>query len=171
MTTLRTSSALVLLGSASALGLAACGGGSDSAASAGSTDTVSVASVDGVGDVLVDSRGDALYSPDQETGGKVLCTDSCAAVWVPLTVSAGTEPTGSSDLSQKLGVVMRPDGASQVTYGGKPLYTFAEDSAPRTVTGNGASDSFGGKTFTWHVAATGPVSGGSTSTGGGGYGY
>jgi predicted lipoprotein with Yx(FWY)xxD motif len=126
--------------------------------------------VDGVGDVLVDARGEALYSPDQEAGGKVLCTDSCAAVWVPLTVSGGARPTSSPDVSPKLGVVMRPDGASQVTFGGKPLYTFADDPGPQAVTGNGVSDSFGGKRFTWRVAATGPVSGGTTSTGGG-YGY
>jgi hypothetical protein len=38
------------------------------------------------------------------------------------------------------------------------------------VTGNGFADTFGGTSFTWRVAAPGPVSGGSTSTGGG-YGY
>lgn len=48
-----------------------------------------VATVDRVGDVLVDSQGDALYSPDQETGGKVLCTDACASIWIPLTLPAG----------------------------------------------------------------------------------
>ena len=53
---------------------------------------------------------------------------------------------------------------------GKPLYTFAEDSGPNTVTGNGAKDAFGGTSFTWHVAAPGAVTTTSTS-GGGGYGY
>jgi len=133
-------------------------------------ETVSVAMVAGVGDVLVDSKGDALYSPEQEAGGKVLCTGACTSIWVPLTVPNGDQPTGSSDVSAKLGVVERPDGAAQVTYDGKPLYTFVKDNEPRTVTGNGFTDAFGGTSFTWHVAASGPVSGGSTSTGGG-YGY
>ena len=57
-----------------------------------------------------------------------------------------------------------------MTFEGKPLYTFVEDNAPNTVTGNGVSDSFGGMSFTWHVASTEAVSGGSTSSGGG-YGY
>jgi predicted lipoprotein with Yx(FWY)xxD motif len=139
--------------------------------SAARGETVSVADVSGVGNVLVDAQGDALYSPDQEAGGKVLCTDSCTSIWVPLTLASGDEPTGPADVSSQLGVVKRPDGTDQVTFDGKPLYTFVEDSQPRTVTGNGFKDAFGGTSFTWHVVATGPVSsGGSTSTGGG-YGY
>lgn len=57
-----------------------------------------------------------------------------------------------------------------MTYEGKPLYTFAEDPSPGEVTGNGFADDFGGTSFTWHVAAPGSVSGGTTSTEGG-YGY
>jgi hypothetical protein len=37
-----------------------------------------------------------------------------------------------------------------VTYNGKRLYTFALDK-PGKVTGDGARDSFGGRSFTWHV--------------------
>jgi predicted lipoprotein with Yx(FWY)xxD motif len=172
MTALRTSSALVALAAAFAVGLVACGGGSDSSsAAAGSGETVSVADVGGVGAVLVDSHGDALYSPDQEAGGTVLCTDACASVWVPLTLSSGSEPSGPPQVSGKLGIVTRPDGSRQVTYAGKPLYTFVEDSGPRTVRGDDASDSFGGTSFTWHVVATGPLSSGGTTSPGGGYGY
>ena len=155
------------------LALVGCGGGDSSdsspAAGGGKTKTVSVASVDGVGDVLVDSRGAVLYSPDQEAGGKVLCTDTCASIWMPLTVGAGGRPTGSSEVSADLGVVKRPDGADQVTFEGKPLYTFVEDPEPGTVTGDGFTDDFDGTTFTWHVAAVESVSGGSTTDGG--YGY
>ena len=173
MTLLRTYSALGALAAASALILAGCGGGgdsSDSAAAAASGKTVSVASVAGVGDVLVDAQGDALYSPEQEASGKVLCTGACTSIWVPLTVSSGGQPTGSSEVSADLGVVKRPDGMEQVTFEGKPLYSFAEDTGPNTVTGDGVTDTFAGQSFTWHVAAAGPVSGNSTSTGGG-YGY
>ncbi len=171
MTPFRTYSAFVALAAAAALALAACGGGdsSDSTpATAGVGETVSVASVDGVGDVLVDSQGAALYSPDQEAGGEVLCTDACASVWLPLTLAGDDRPSGPSEISAELGVVTRPDGAEQVTYEGKPLYTFVEDPEPRTVTGDGFMDIFAGTTFTWHVAGVGTVTGGST---GGGYGY
>jgi predicted lipoprotein with Yx(FWY)xxD motif len=171
MTPLRTYSALVALAAAVVFALAACGGGSsDSMPAAAGGETVLVEAVDGVGDVLVDAQGDALYSPDQEAGGKVLCTDACTSIWVPLTLPDGDQPTGSSDVRAKLATVERPDGSTQVTFEGKPLYTFAEDPEPGTVTGNGSQDAFGGTSFTWHVAAPGPVSGGSTSTEGG-YGY
>ncbi|MGH3013300.1 MAG: COG4315 family predicted lipoprotein [Gaiellaceae bacterium] len=172
MSPFRTYSALVVLAAAAALALAACGSddSSDSSPAGGGGETVSVASVDGVGDVLVDPQGAALYSPDQEAGGKVLCTDACTSIWVPLTLGAGDQPIGSSEVSPDLGVVRRPDGAQQVTYKEKPLYTFVEDPEPGTVTGDGFTDDFEGTTFTWHVAAVGPVSGGSTGTDGG-YGY
>src|SRR5262245_14329142 len=151
--------------------LTACGSGSSqsqktpAAPASGKSTTVSLASVSGVGKVLVDSKGFALYSPTQDTSAMIRCTGSCTAIWVPLTVKGS--PTGVSSLAAKLGTVMRPDGKKQVTFDGKPLYTFAEDSSPKTVTGNGVSDQFGGRHFNWKVAALGKVSSG--GSGGGGY--
>jgi predicted lipoprotein with Yx(FWY)xxD motif len=145
------------------------GGGAAGSTATGSARTIAVEHVDGVGNVLVDSKGMALYSPEQEAGGKVMCTGSCTSIWVPLTLSAGAKPTGSSDVASKLGTVDRPDGPVQVTYEGKPLYTFAEDTSPGTVTGNGFQDQFGGRQFTWRVASVGAVSSTSTSTGRGYY--
>jgi predicted lipoprotein with Yx(FWY)xxD motif len=161
-----------------AAALTACGSGSGSSQSQNSsaapasskTTTVSLASVSGVGKVLVDSKGFALYSPKQDTSSMIRCTGSCTAIWVPLTVKGS--PTGVSSLSGKLGTVMRPDGKKQVTFEGKPLYTFAEDSSPKKVTGNGIADQFGSQHFNWKVAALGKVSsGGSGGGGGGGYSY
>ena len=120
------------------------------------------ASVDGVGTVLVDSNGDALYSPSQEANGMIQCTGSCAQIWKPLTAAGA--PTGSADVTGKLGTVKRPDGTEQVTLDGAPLYTFTEDS-PGQVNGDGFQDSFGGKDFTWHVLTVGgaPQQGQSTT--------
>src|SRR6266516_6916644 len=139
--------------------LAGCGSTSGHRSAA---DTVSLASVSGVGKVLVDAKGFALYSPVQERGGTIRCTGTCAAIWLPLTVKGS--PTAASGLA--LGTVMRPDGKTQVTFDGKPLYRFAEDNSPKSVNGNGVSDNFGGKSFTWHVASPGKTTG---STGGGRY--
>jgi len=159
-----------------AVALSACGssygnaksGGSPAASGSTTSDTVAQASVSGTGTVLVDAKGFALYSPSQEKGGKILCTGSCTKIWVPLTLPTGeSTPTAASGLSSKLGTVMRPDGRAQVTFNGLPLYTFALDHSPKTVGGNGASDSFGGTSFTWHVAAPGKTSSG--TSGGGGY--
>ena len=147
-----------------AVALSACGSTSSHAKSAGRADTVSLASISGVGKVLVDAKGFALYSPVQEKGGTIRCTSTCATIWLPLTTKGA--PTAASGL--KLGTVMRPDGRTQVTFAGKPLYRFAEDSSPKTVGGNGAKDSFGGKSFTWHVASPGKTSTG--GSGGGRYG-
>ena len=113
--------------------------------------------------MLVDAKGFALYSPVQEKGGAIRCTGSCATIWLPLTVKSS--PTAASGL--KLGTVMRPDGKTQVTFDGKPLYRFAEDSTPKTVGGNGVSDKFGGKSFNWHVASPGKTS--TAGSGGGRY--
>jgi predicted lipoprotein with Yx(FWY)xxD motif len=158
--------------------LAACGSsnsgmsGSDSSSSGG-TSTVSAKQIGNSGTVLVDSSGHALYAADQESGGKVLCTGACNSFWTPLTVASGT-PTGDS-VSGKLGVVKRPDGARQVTYNGKLLYSFSQDQ-PGEVTGNGFADAFGARHFTWHVVSTSGStsssnSGGSGGNSGGGGGY
>ena len=173
---------------AAALTIAACGGtGSSGSTSttAGSaptstSTTVAVRQLPGVGSVLVDNTGKALYANNLETAGKVLCTDAaCNSFWTPLTLRAGlpTAPTGTG----KLGVTKRPDGTTQVTANGKPLYTFSEDS-PGKVNGNGFQDQFAGHNFTWNVvlangtlaSGTGSASGTGTANNTGatsGYGY
>src|SRR5262245_48393929 len=154
-----------------AVGLAACGGNSsnDNSTTAQSTatnGTVSTKSVSGVGTVLVDSKGDALYTNDMDSGSKIACTGECASIWVPLAAPSGGNATSSdSSVQAKLGVVQRPDGTSQVTFGGKPLYSFVQDS-PGQVTGNGFSDSFGGTSFVWTAATTGGAGGSTTTTSG-----
>lgn len=154
---------------AAAVAIAACGGGAGSAAKGPST-TVSAHKIGGAGTVLVDSAGKALYAPAQEKGGRIMCTGSCTSIWKPLTIASG-KPTGPG----RLGTLKRPDGTRQVTAGGRPLYTFAEDGTGQ-VTGNGAHDSFGGHSFTWHVitAKGTPASGGASapaSSRPSGYGY
>ncbi len=153
-----------------AAALSACGGSSSHQAKSGGgspTDTVSLASVSGVGKVLVNAHGFVLYSPVQEKAGMIRCTGSCTSIWVPLT----TKGTPSAPAVLQLGTVMRPDGRTQVTFKGKPLYLFAEDSSPKSVGGNGVSDNFGGKSFTWHVASPGKTSSGSSGGGRYSYGY
>jgi predicted lipoprotein with Yx(FWY)xxD motif len=159
----------VLVFAGLAIAVSGCGGsasagGSATTSSSPSSMTVAVKHVGGVGNVLVDSKGDALYSPDQEANGMISCKGSCTSIWVPLTLSAGAKPTGAGDVNTMLGTVHRPDGSMQVTFRGKPLYTFVEDSGPGMVSGNGFHDQFGGQQFTWHVAAVGAVSSSGTST-------
>jgi predicted lipoprotein with Yx(FWY)xxD motif len=152
--------------------LGACGSSSGSSTStgantpAGTPNTLSVKQINGMG-VLVDSTGKALYSPDQEAAGKILCTGACTAFWMPLTPGPGS-PTAAAGV-HNLGVIQRPDGTQQVTENGRPLYTFSEDS-PGTLKGDGFSDAFGSQRFTWHAVLPGSSGGAapnSTTTTGG----
>ena len=153
-----------------AIALSACGGGNDNsttsstsaATTGGAAGAVSVQSISGVGDVLVDSQGDALYTNDQDSGSTIACTGECTSIWVPVAAPSSGQPSSDdSAVESKLGVVKRSDGTSQVTFDGKPLYSFVQDSAGQA-TGDGVSDSFGGTSFTWTVASSG---GGSASSG------
>lgn len=133
--------------------LAACGGGSGGGGGTGSASSgsgLSVEKVNGVGSVLVDARGMALYAARQEAGGHVLCSGGCLSFWTPAKPVAGKAPNGVGTL----GTVKRPDGSAQLTAGGTPLYTFSQD-APGKVAGNGISDHFGSRSFTWHALTVG----------------
>lgn len=153
-----------------ALLLAACGGGdggsAGSATPGAGAATVSAEELGDAGLVLVDSTGQALYSADQEAGGRVLCTEGCTAFWEPLTIDGGSSPTADS-VQGDLGVIERPDGARQVTFDGKLLYTFVQDQAGE-VTGDGFEDAFDGQTLTWRVVhadgSTGSAGDGSTGS-------
>jgi predicted lipoprotein with Yx(FWY)xxD motif len=157
-----------------ALVLAACGGSSSSSGSNAantSNHTVAVKSIDGVGNVLVDAHGMPLYSSNLDANGTPACDGACASVWKPLTVSSGTP--SADDGAGKVGVVMRADGTQQVAIAGRPLYTFVKDS-PGNVSGNGVSDAFSGRHFTWAAVLAGgksaPAGAKSGSTTRGGYG-
>ena len=102
-----------------------------------------------------------IARPNLEAGGKILCDGACNAFWMPLTLRSGlpTAPAGAG----KLGVTKRPDGTTQITANGKPLYTFSEDS-PGKATGNGFQDQFAGHSFTWNaVLANGTLASGTGS--------
>jgi len=129
-----------------AIAVAATSGGGGSAKTAGGQ-AVSAERIGGAGNVLVDSSNHALYTNDQEHG-MALCTGACLSFWTPLTVAKAPQ---SGSLPGKLALAKRPDGKSQVTYDGKLLYTFAEDGAGQ-VSGDGFTDAFGDRTFSWHVA-------------------
>src|SRR5689334_20067428 len=156
---------------ATALVLAACGGSSgssSSAASDGGTHTVSVKSIDGVGKVLVDSRGMPLYTSNLDTKAKPACVGPCTSFWKPLTLASGTPSAAAG--AGAVGIVMREDGVRQVVVAGKPLYTFVQDS-PGKVTGNGFTDAYNGRHFTWKaVLADGKSASGGSKSAGGGYG-
>ena len=113
-------------------------------------------------EILVNRKGMTLYSLSVERKGKFICTTQmCLSLWKPLTVAKGAVATGAAHLS----VVKRPDGRRQVAYRGGPLYTFAQDTRPGDVKGNGFKD-----VGVWRVAtvsAASPAPAPVTTTGGG----
>jgi predicted lipoprotein with Yx(FWY)xxD motif len=99
--------------------------------------------------VLTNNAGRTLYSLSVEKHGRFVCTGSCTSTWKPLVVPAGTKPAGPVTL----GTVKRPDGRTQVTYKGRPLYSFSGDKKSGEANGEGFED-----VGTWHAAATGTAS-------------
>jgi len=72
-----------------------------------------------------------------------------------------TASAGSGVDAAKLGTKTTASGATQITYGGKPLFWYTKDKAPGDVKGN-VSDKFG--KWTAVVTAKASSGGGSTST-------
>jgi predicted lipoprotein with Yx(FWY)xxD motif len=90
--------------------------------------TIKTADVASLGTVVVSSNGRTLYHYTDESKGRIDCKGACAKAWPPLLVRAGAKPVaGAGIAAAKLGVVKRPEGTMQVTYGGLPLYRFAGD--------------------------------------------
>ena len=91
------------------------------------------------GPVLTDPRGHSLYVFDKDRDGVPACYDACAQIWPAAVAPAGFGGDGD------VGVVARKDGQRQLTYKGKPLYSFQKDAAPGDVGGEGFRD-------VWHLA-------------------
>ena len=165
-----------------ALALSACGSSASSSSSTPATtapaaggssaggSTVNMTTINGTA-VVTNSSGKTLYwfAPDTSTTSK--CTGSCATFWPPVTgpVTAGSGVTGT------LSTITRPDGTTQATYDGHPLYTYVGDTAAGQAKGNGLNIS-GGLWYEMTVSGAKPATGTtastpSASTGGGGYGY
>lgn len=171
---INTRSWLVVAGFGAMALVAGCSssGGSGSGSAAGGM-TVALRNVSG-DEVLVNASGHTLYTSEQEQSGKIVCaTSDCEAIWTPLTIAKGQQPTGPSGVAGKLGTIKRPDGSIQVTYRGGPLYTFTFDHSAGEVSGDGKKDSFNGTNFVWHAATANgaAVAPSVSSSGSGGYGY
>ncbi len=111
---------------------------------------VGAASTPSFGVVLTGPNGMTLYTHAGDTATTSSCTGSCATAWPPLETTG--QPTAQADVTGQLGTLTRPDGATQVTYGGLPLYYWQGDTKAGDVTGQGI-DGFSIAT----VTGSGPV--------------
>jgi predicted lipoprotein with Yx(FWY)xxD motif len=123
-----------------------------------------------LGTIVTDSNGFTLYRFDHDSSNpsKATCTGSCATLWPPVAATGNVQVQG---INQSLvSTVTRPDGTTQLTLNGWPLYRYAPDQKPGDTKGEGfmgiwfAATPTGGRA----MAASSPSTGGS---GGGGGGY
>ncbi len=156
-----------------ALVLSACASSGSSSAASGSTPAAGASSgtaldVKTIGgqQVVTNSQGFTVYwfAPDTSTTSK--CTGSCATYWPPVKGPA----SAMSGVTGTLGTITRPDGTTQATYDGHPLYTYVGDTAPGQAKGNGQNIS-GGLWYEMTVSGSTPAAGASASASKGGYGY
>lgn len=82
-----------------------------------------------------------VFDADLGVPGQSACNGTCAQNWPPFITNATTFPANYASIT-------RQDGGKQLTYKGRPLYTFSFDTAPGQANGDGVN-AFGGL---WHIA-------------------
>ena len=90
--------------------------------------------------VLPDAKRMSLYTFDKDMDGKSACNGPCATNWPALKAEAGDAA------SDGYTIITRDDGSRQWAHKGKPLYTFAKDTKPGDITGDGFLNG------AWHLA-------------------
>ena len=144
---LATASAIPLI----ALATAACGGGGGNATAAAPLPTTSgQAATIGVGrtnlgTILIGPQGRTLYLFKSDSSKHSTCMGACAVAWPPL-LTNGKPTVGNGANGSLVGTITRPDGTTQVTYNGHPVYRFANDHQPGETNGQGLT-AFGAAWF------------------------
>jgi predicted lipoprotein with Yx(FWY)xxD motif len=173
---------LIVLTLAGAGVLAACGAAgaanttapATSGAAGSSASTISTATTS-LGTVLTDSKGFTLYYFLPEKNSTVgACTGGCLTVWPPVVVTGTpTAASGATGALATVSVMVNGAAATEVTYNGWPLHTFASDTAAGQTGGNGVM----GQWFAAMPGTTSTSTGTKTGSGStptatpGGYGY
>ncbi len=111
--------------------------------------------------IVVNSKGRAVYTLSGDTTKHPKCTkaNGCFSFWPPVTVKSAKGMSKAASVKGKLGTFKR-NGIIQVTLGGHPLYTFANDHQRNNATGEGVN----GFNGIWHVVKDPSGGGQSTSS-------
>ena len=90
-----------------------------------------------LGKIVVNGKGMTAYffDLDKAHSGKSACSGSCALMW-PAITSTTVKPS-VTDISAVVGTIAIKGGKHQVTISGRPIYTYAPDSASGQVKGQG----------------------------------
>ncbi len=101
------------------------------------------------GQYLTDGAGRPLYMFSHDKQAKSMCDYPCLSAWPSAQAIFDKPSAGDMVSADKIGLLTRPDGRLQVTYGGAPLYYFFKDKAAEDPTGQNLQ-AFGGQ---WHLVA------------------
>lgn len=103
------------------------------------------------GSVLTAPDGKTLYVFDNDEGGVPTCVDAeCAEKWPAVLAASAELAAGAPEEAIELGTTERPDGTTQVTVNGLPVYTMAIDEP-------GEALCQGGDDVWWVMGADGEV--------------
>ena len=92
-----------------------------------------------------------VYTFSGDSASTVSCTGACAVVWPPVLTSS-LPAASTSAIASKIGSFKLPDGTYQVTYAGKPLYLYSDESVvqkngQRIIAGSGSGVKSNGGSF------------------------
>lgn len=92
-----------------------------------------------LGEIVVDAEGMTVYMFDNDTqgSGTSSCEGQCAENWPAVTTEA--DAPAVDGVTGEVGTITGVDGATQVTLNGWPLYSFAGDSVPGDLAGQGVN--------------------------------
>ncbi|MHB1234815.1 MAG: COG4315 family predicted lipoprotein [Microbacteriaceae bacterium] len=150
---MKTRLALTLAGAAlTALALAGCSATTGTApgattpapvtsapsASAAAGNDAAVATT-ALGKIVVDGKGMTAYFFDKDKAGSgtSACTGQCAALWPAITAASGTPSV--TGITGTVGTITGVAGGKQITINGRPIYTYAKDTAPGETKGQGVN--------------------------------
>lgn len=114
-------------------------------ASGGVTYSVNVG-MGAVGDYLTGEDGKTLYVKQGDSTAAPNCTGACLTAWPPFTVDSDETVAAGSGVNGTLATFQRPEGQTQVTYNGMPLYYYSKDAKAGDTNGQGVAG-------VWSVAA------------------
>lgn len=102
--------------------------------------TLETATTD-LGTFLVGEGGLSTYFfAADATPGVSVCEGDCLVAWPPVTVPPGNSVAAGEGVTGVLGLIPGPDGSTQVTYDGRPLYYWQGDTEAGQTTGHGVND-------------------------------
>ena len=92
------------------------------------------------GPALAGEDGMTLYVlfGDNEDGSG--CIDACEDAWPPFTIEPGTEVVAGEGVTGEFPTTTRPDGTTQATWFGRPLYYYDGDTSPGDANGHEVGD-------------------------------